>query len=278
MIRRIAVIQDLSCIGRCSMGVAISVLPAMGIEVAALPTAILSTHTAFRGFTFADFTPEAEKIMDHWKALEMRFDAILIGYLGSLRLIEMTARFLKTFADEGTQVILDPAFADNGTLYKGFDAAYVRGIRGLCASADIILPNVTEACFLLDLPMRTDGEEEAAACARAARASEDLLRGRLKNVLMTSARFSENRTGLICTGENAFIYPHELLELSCHGTGDLFASVFAGMRVLGHPVADSARTAADFTSDCIRFSMSAEDHRWYGVDYEPMLKQLMLRL
>lgn len=278
MTKRIAVIQDLSCIGRCSLGVAMAVLPAMGIEAAALPTAILSTHTAFTGFTFADFTPEAEKIIDHWKALDMRFDAILIGYLGSPRLIEMTNRFLELFSDAETQVILDPAFADNGALYKGFDAEYVRGIRRLCAHADVILPNVTEACFLLDIPMRLDGENEIEACRRIAKASGALLEGRLKNVLMTSARFDGDLTGLICVGKDAFEYPHELLSLSCHGTGDLFASVFAGMRALGHSLEDSARRAADFTRDCIRYSMTCEDHRWYGVDYEPMLKELIRSL
>lgn len=274
MTKRIAVIQDLSCIGRCSLGVALSVLPAMGAEVAALPTAILSTHTAFDGFTFADFTSEAEKIIDHWERLEMRFDAVLIGYLGSERLIRMTARFLKMFADGETQVILDPAFADNGALYKGFDAAYVRGIRDLCACADVILPNVTEACFLLGEPF----EDSVEGTKRTAEASKRLLSGRLKNVLMTSARFDGGQTGLICAGENAFAYPHERLTLSCHGTGDLFASVFAGMRALNRSLEDSAKQAADFTRECIAYSMTCEDHRWYGVDYEPKLKDLILRL
>lgn len=274
MVKRIAIIQDLSCIGRCSLGVALSVLPAMGMEAAALPTAILSTHTAFEGFTFADFTPEAEKIIDHWKALDMRFDAVLIGYLGSTRLIDMTARFLDLFAGADTQVILDPAFADNGALYKGFDAAYVRGVRGLCARADVILPNVSEVCFLLDIPF----EDSVEGSLRAAEGSGALLGGRLKNVLMTSARFGGGQTGLICVGENSFSYPHELLTLSCHGTGDLFASVFAGMRVLEHSLEDSARRAADFTRDCIAYSMTCPDHRWYGVDYEPKLKDLILSL
>lgn len=271
---RTAVIQDLSCIGRCSLGVAMAVLPAMGVEAAVLPTAILSTHTAFQGFTFMDFTPEAEKVMDHWQALGFTFDSIYIGYLGSLDLIELTGRFLDRFATLGVQVILDPAFGDNGKLYPIFDDAYVRGMRALCARADIILPNRTEACFLLDMPY---GEGEAHTSQVEARAAE-LLQGKLRDVVITSCRFSEGRTGLICVGDHAFRYPHAELSLSCHGSGDLFASVFAGHMLACGDVERAARFAADFTRDCLDYSMKCPDHRWYGVDFEAMLPELIRRL
>ena len=274
MIPRIAVVQDLSCIGRCSLGVAMSVLPAMGLEVAALPTALLSTHTAFEGFTFVDLSPEMERIMAHWKALQMRFDAIYIGYLGSIRLIELTERFIDTFRMPQTRVILDPAFGDNGALYAGFDGTYVARLRELCRHADVILPNVTEACALLELPW----EDSTACTQRLVQRAWELLDGRLRNVLITSCRFSEGWTGLICAGDNGFVYPHERVALSCHGSGDLFASVFAGLMTLGRSLPESARTAADFTRDCIRHSMNCPDHRWYGVDYEPMLGELTRRI
>ncbi len=274
MIPRIAVVQDLSCIGRCSLGVAMSVLPAMGLEVAALPTALLSTHTAFEGFTFVDLSPEMERIMAHWKALQMRFDAIYIGYLGSIRLIELTERFIDTFRMPQTRVILDPAFGDNGALYAGFDGTYVARLRELCRHADVILPNVTEACALLELPW----EDSTACTQRLVQRAWELLDGRLRNVLITSCRFSEGWTGLICAGDDGFVYPHERVALSCHGSGDLFASVFAGLMTLGRSLPESARTAADFTRDCIRHSMNCPDHRWYGVDYEPMLGELARRI
>lgn len=274
MIPRIAVVQDLSCIGRCSLGVAMSVLPAMGLEVAALPTALLSTHTAFEGFTFVDLSPEMERIMAHWKALQMRFDAIYIGYLGSIRLIELTERFIDTFRMPQTRVILDPAFGDNGALYAGFDGTYVARLRELCRHADVILPNVTEACALLELPW----EDSTACTQRLVQRAWELLDGRLRNVLITSCRFSEGWTGLICAGDDGFVYPHERVALSCHGSGDLFASVFAGLMTLGRSLPESARTAADFTRDCIRHSMNCPDHRWYGVDYEPMLGELTRRI
>ena len=274
MIPRIAVIQDLSCVGRCSLGVAMSVLPAMGLEVAALPTALLSTHTAFEGFTFVDLSPEMERIMAHWKALQMRFDAIYIGYLGSIRLIELTERFIDTFRMPQTRVILDPAFGDNGALYAGFDGTYVARLRELCRHADVILPNVTEACALLELPW----EDSTACTQRLVQRAWELLDGRLRNVLITSCRFSEGWTGLICAGDDGFVYPHERVALSCHGSGDLFASVFAGLMTLGRSLPESARTAADFTRNCIRHSMNCPDHRWYGVDYEPMLGELARRI
>ena len=274
MIPRIAVIQDLSCVGRCSLGVAMSVLPAMGLEVAALPTALLSTHTAFEGFTFVDLSDEMERIMAHWRALNLRFDAIYIGYLGSIRLIELAERFIALFRADGAPVILDPAFGDNGALYAGFDGTYVTRLRSLCSHADVILPNLTEACFLLDMPW-----EDSAECAERARtAAHGLLGDRLRNVLITSCRFDGDQTGLICAGADDFVYPHDRLALSCPGSGDLFASVFAGLMTLGRGIRASACIAADFTRDCIEYSMNCGDHRWYGVDFEPMLGALIRRI
>ena len=274
MIPRIAVLQDLSCIGRCSLGVAMSVLPAMGLEVAALPTALLSTHTAFEGFTFVDLSDEMERIMAHWRALNLRFDAIYIGYRGSIRLIELAERFIALFRADGAPVILDPAFGDNGALYAGFDGTYVARLRKLCSHADVILPNLTEACFLLDMPW-----EDSAECAEQVHTEARRLLGeRLKNVLITSCRFDGDQTGLICAGADDFVYTHDRLALSCPGSGDLFASVFAGLMTLGRGIRASACIAADFTRDCIEYSMNCGDHRWYGVDFEPMLGALMRRI
>ena len=272
MTKRLATIQDLSCIGRCSLGVAMSVVPTMGIETVVLPTAILSAHTAFDGFTFLDFTPEAEKIMGHWQALQLQFDTIYIGYLGSIQLIDLTARFLERFRAPNTKVILDPAFGDHGRLYTGFDAQYVQAMGKLCAEADIILPNVTEACFLLGLPY---AENEATTRLLQVEAAK-LLSGRLKNILITSCAFPKNRMGLFCAGEGVFEYSHERLALSCHGSGDLFASVLSGLLTLDLPLERAARMAADFTCLCLRNSMECPDHRWYGVDYEAKLADLAL--
>ena len=267
---RIAVIQDLSCIGRCSLGVAMAVLPALGAEAAVLPTAILSAHTAFEEFTFLDFAPEAEHILAHWQRMRLQFDAIYIGYLGSVRLVRLAERFVECFRAPGVRVVLDPAFGDDGRLYTGFDMDYVRAMRALCAHADVILPNVTEACFLLNVPFG-EGEAHTRELASQVRA---LLGGSLQNVILTSCRFPGEQTGLICAGADAFEYPHAQLPLVCPGTGDLFASVFVGLLVRCGRVEPAARAAADCTFDCLRHSMDCPDHRWYGVDYEAMLPAL----
>ena len=272
--KRLVTIQDLSCIGRCSLGVAMAVLPAMGIETAALPTALLSAHTQFEGFTFLDLADEAEKIMAHWQKLDIRFDTIYIGYLGSIRLVRMAARFIQAFRTAGTHVIIDPAFGDNGRLYKGFDLEYVSCLRALCAQADVILPNTTEACYLLGIEYGND----AAATREIIRRADQLLGGNLKNVLITSCRFADDQTGLACIGNNAFHYPHALLPYSLQGSGDLFASVFAGMITLEHDIESAARAAADFTYDTLAYSMRLPDRRWYGLDFEPMLKELTRRI
>ncbi len=272
--KRIAVIQDLSCIGRCSLGVAMSVLPVMGVETAVLPTAILSSHTAFEEFTFMDFTSEAKKIVAHWKKMNLHFDAIYIGYLGSLQLIQLATDFIRHFHTPQTQLIVDPAFGDHGKLYTGFDDAYVQGMRDLCTHAQIILPNVTEACFLTGMPYGESPEHSSLLARRV----EEMLGDSLKNVVLTSCCFPDGKTGLICVGQNAFLYPHEQLPLACHGTGDLFASVFCGLMLRCEDVEKSACVAADFTFDCIRHSMSCPDHRWYGVDYEAMLPELARRI
>lgn len=273
MTKRIAVIQDLSCIGRCSLAVAMSVIPVLGVETAVLPTAILSGHTAFSTYSFVDFTKEAEKIIDQWKAQDFRFDAIYIGYLGSNDLIRMTRRFIHTFRGADTFVILDPAFGDNGKLYTGFDMRYVEELRQLCGEADVILPNVTEACFLLG----ENYSDDISCSKRLLENANNLLVGRLKNVLITSCRFNEHEISLSCTGDTPFIYSHERLSVSMHGTGDLFASVFSGLVTRGQDIEQAARIAADFTCDCIAHSMKKEDRRWYGVDYEDMLGELIRR-
>jgi len=272
MTKRLATIQDLSCIGRCSLGVAMSIVPAMGIETVVLPTAILSAHTAFDGFTFLDFTPEAEKIMQHWQELKLQFDTIYIGYLGSVQLIELTQRFLKCFHTPQTKVVLDPAFGDHGRLYTGFDMEYVQAMRALCSEADVILPNMTEACMLLDVPYA----EDEATVQKLRDRSPTLISGRLENVVITSCVFPEGKMGLICAGHDCFDYAHERLSLSCHGSGDVFASVLAGLLTLGQPLERAAQLAADFTCGCIRNSMQCPDHRWYGVDYEAMIPELAL--
>ncbi|MBR7190149.1 MAG: bifunctional hydroxymethylpyrimidine kinase/phosphomethylpyrimidine kinase, partial [Oscillospiraceae bacterium] len=147
--KRIISIQDISALGKCSLTVALPIISAMGVECAVVPTAVLSTHTQFTGFTFHDLTDEMEPIADHWKREGFRFDAVYTGYLGSFRQVDIVKRYFRDFG-EGAKIIVDPAMADNGKLYAGFGPEFPAKMAELLAGADLLLPNLTEACFLLD--------------------------------------------------------------------------------------------------------------------------------
>ena len=148
--KRILTIQDISCFGKCSITIALPVISAMGVETTILPTAVLSTHTMFKGFTVKDLTDQLRPITAHWKAEGIHFDAIYTGYLGSAEEIEISREIFRTFREDGTLVFIDPVMADNGKMYPAFDENYARLNAGLCAEADIIVPNITEACFMTD--------------------------------------------------------------------------------------------------------------------------------
>ena len=157
--KRIATIQDLSCVGKCSLGIAMPILSAMGIECAALPTAVLSAHTAFDGFVCTDLTAQLAPIAAHWKALGLRFDALYTGYLASPAQVAFVEAFFDSFGRADTLVFVDPVMADQGRLYAGFDAGFPEKMRRLCARADIVTPNVTEACLLTGMEYRELHEE-----------------------------------------------------------------------------------------------------------------------
>ena len=147
--KRVLSIQDISCVGKCSLTVALPIISAAGIETAILPTAVLSTHTAFKNFTFRDLTDDIQNISDTWKLENVTFDGIYTGYLGSFRQIDLVAKIFDDFNRPGMLRFVDPAMGDNGKLYPGFDEAFARKMGELCGKADIIVPNFTEAAFML---------------------------------------------------------------------------------------------------------------------------------
>ena len=154
---KILTVQDISCVGQCSLTVALPVISACGVETCVLPSAVLSTHTAgFSGYTFRDLTDDMPAINEHWKKEKIAFDAIYTGYLGSARQIGYVKDLLATVLSEGGVAVVDPAMADNGALYPGFDAAFVEEMKGLCALADYVVPNITEACMLTGVEYKTE--------------------------------------------------------------------------------------------------------------------------
>lgn len=271
---RILTIQDISCVGQCSMTVALPILSACGQETCILPSAVLSTHTG--GFSFpaitglTDFLPEA---MQHWQAEQITFDAIYTGYLGSTELIRRTEEILTATVAPGGKIIVDPAMADHGKLYTGFDQAYVEAMAHLCAKADVILPNATEAAMLTGTPYREDFDEGYIRTL-----TEKLHALGAKYVVLTGVGSCAEDTGvLVSGGGNVYRYSHPRLPRSYHGTGDIYASVFTGCWMGGKTMEDAAAIAADFACKCIEKTIDDESH-WYGTKFETALPYLIHRL
>ena len=271
---KVLTIQDISCVGQCSLTVALPIISACGVETCVLPSAVLSTHTAgFSGYTFRDLTEDMPAIRQHWVKEGIKFDAIYTGYLGSTKQIDYVADIFADTAAENCVKIVDPAMADNGNLYPGFDMAFVEAMKGLCAKADYVLPNLTEACFLTGVEYKPTYD----------RAYIDLILEKLtalgcKNVIFTGVSYAPGKTGIVVLENGVYsYYEHDFLPNSCHGTGDIYASSFVGALVRGKSAFDAAKIAADYTVACIEATAEEENH-WYGAKFEPVLIKLIQSL
>lgn len=268
---RIAAIHDLSCFGRCSLTIALPVLSAMGCQCCPLPTALLSAHTGFPGNTFLDLTAEMGRIADHWTAMDLQFDAIYSGFLGSADQVDTVARFFDTFKKSDTAVIVDPVMGDHGTAYRTCTPELCRGMRVLAENSDVITPNLTEAALLLDRPYEEIQRTDAYEVVRR------LSVGGRRSVVLTGYSSESGQTGALCfdrdSGESKAVQtPREPQDFS--GTGDLFASVLAGGVARGVPLFQAAQAAADFVRDCIARTLAEGLTEQDGVDFEPLLGQL----
>lgn len=272
--KRILTVQDISCVGQCSLTVALPILSVCGVETCVLPTAVLSAHTAFRHFTRTDLTGEMPGVRCAWEAEGILFDALYTGYLGSAHQVEQVQEIMRSCLVPGGLRIVDPAMADFGRLYPAFDADFVAAMRSLCRSADILLPNITEACLLADVPYRDSYDRKWIS---------DLLHALSeavgsRTVVLTGVGFRPGRTGvLVAQGGKTDFYEHERLDRQSHGTGDVYASVFTGAMMSGKTVTEAAAIAADFTLACIRNTADDPAH-WYGVNFEGLLPELWKRL
>ena len=265
--KKILTIQDISCVGQCSLTVALPIISACGLETCVLPSAVLSTHTAgFTGYTFRDLTEDMPSIKDHWVKEGIQFDAIYTGYLGSTKQIDYVADIFEATAAENCVKIVDPAMADNGSLYPGFDADFVEAMKGLCTKADYVIPNITEACFLTGIEYKTEYDREYV----------DLILQKLsalgcRNIIITGISYEEGKTGVVVFEDgNYTYYEHEKLANSCHGTGDIYASAFVGAFTRGKTAYEAAKIAADYAVECIKETAKLDNH-WYGAAFEPVL-------
>ena len=269
--KRILTIQDISCVGQCSMTVALPILSACGHETCILPSAVLSTHTGgFGKPVIRHMTDAMGDMMAHWRENEITFDAILVGYLGSMDAVELVLEnYASLLGPEGI-LIVDPAMADHGRMYSGLDEAYALAMERLCRKADIILPNLTEAALFARVPYREEITEVYAA-------------GLLEKLehpcaVLTGVGFRPEETGILVRRDGkVFHHPHRRLPGSCHGTGDIFAACFTGALLQGKTMEDAVGIAGDIVCRCMEITREAPAH-WYGVRFETALPELIRRL
>lgn len=272
--KRVLSIQDLSCLGKCSLTVALPIISAMGVETSIIPTAVLSTHTMFDNFTFRDLTEDMTGIKEHFKNEDFKFDAIYTGYLGSKKQINIVMEYFNTFGNNHNYIIVDPAMADNGKLYTGFTPDFALEMAKLCSKADIILPNISEACFML-------GKDYIGENA-APHEIKDLLTALTalgaKTVVITGVKFGENDFGFMgydTRTEGFFQYSTEEIPMKSHGTGDVFASTFTGALMNDYSVYNALKIAADYTYACIKNTYNDPDAVNYGVNFEAEIPRLL---
>lgn len=262
-------VQDISCLGQCSMTVALPILSACGHETCVLPTMVLSTHTGGLGTPHRrDLTADLLPVAEHWRSLGIRFDCILAGYLGRAEQVRMVARLAEELLVPHGKLIIDPAMADHGKLYGGITPDCVEEMKTLLPSADVILPNGTEGCLLADLPMDTPAEQIVARLEERYHTA----------VLLTGVGSREGETGFLLRKAGQTVrYSRPLVGGAYHGTGDMFAAVFTGALMQGWNEADAAVLAAEFVARVAENTFSNPAHP-YGTKFETALPWLIMQL
>ena len=271
--KRVLTIQDISCLGKCSLTIALPVISALGVETVILPTAVLSTHTMFKNFTVKDLSDQLEPITAHWESEGVSFDAVYTGYLGTIEQIDQVRDIFRRFRGENTTVVVDPVMADNGKLYPAFNMDYVKENAKLCGDADIIVPNITEAAFMTGMEYREEYDE--GYIKEMLSALNDLGAG---ISVLTGVSLQKGKTGVMGydrkTGKY-YVYQNDRVDASYHGTGDLFSSTCVGEMMRGLDWQDAMRIAADYTAHTIRVTLENPRKPWYGVDFETTIPDLL---
>ena len=265
--KRLVAINDISGFGKCSLTVALPIISAAGVETICMPTAVLSTHTGgFTGYTYRDLTCDMPDIGEHWKSIGLNPDAIYSGFLGSFDQIDIVKKFAEDFKTEDNIFIADPCMADHGKMYAIFDEKFAAAMAELCSKADIILPNITESCFMTG--------EEFKDGVQTPEYIENLLNKLIdmgaKNVVLTGVAFEEGKVGAACMGSDrvAQYYFENRLPGAYHGTGDVFASAFCGALLSGFSIYESMSISVRYVCDCIKRTQSMDNPITYGVDFE----------
>ena len=266
--KRVAAIHDISCFGKCSLTVALPIISAAGVECSVIPTAVLSTHTGgFTGFTYRDLTTDVQPIADHWKTLDIEFDSIYTGYLGSFEQLELVSTFFDDFKNDHSLILVDPVMADNGVLYQSFPKTFPNGMKKLCSKADVIVPNITEAVLMLN--------EEYKEGPYTKEYIENLLKNLAKigpkQVVLTGVYFDDTALGAATYDSETGVISYALaprVEGYYHGTGDIFGSALLSGLLNDIPLAKAAQIAVDFTVKSIAWTKEAGTDLRFGVNFE----------
>lgn len=270
--KRVVAIHDISGIGKCSLTVALPIISAAGVECSVLPTAVLSTHTGgFTGFTYRDLTEDIEPIVKHWETLNLKYDSIYTGFLGSFEQIDLVKKGIDVLADKDTLIAVDPVMADNGKLYTIFPENFPQAMKGLCEKANLIMPNITETVLMLGEEYKEGPYTEeyiAGLIQRLAKATG------VKMIVLTGVYFNEKELGAAAYDEGKIEYiMGEKLPGSYHGTGDVFGSALVGALVNGCSLSKAVRIAIDFTIRSLAWTKEAKTECRYGVNFEVNLPQ-----
>ena len=274
---RVLAINDISCVGKCSLTVALPIISASGVTCDILPTAILSTHTGgFKGYTFRDLSDDIPAILAHWKSLNLKYDIIISGYLGSISQIEMVKSVKKDFLKEEGLFIVDPVMGDNGILYSHFDQKFVEEMKSLCRIADIVVPNLTEACFLTDTPYAPMSEHDYTSILLK-------LKELCPQPSVTGCDICENgqkRSTVFYTAPDGSVkkYSTEKIEGAFHGAGDVYASALVGALARGVSMDKAVQISADFTKNSIAQTKADQTEARFGLNSESQILHFLLDL
>ena len=265
--KKILTIQDISCYGQCSITVALPILSAFGFETAILPSAILSTHTAgFKNFTVHDLSDEIPLIINHWKNENIKFDCLYSAYLGEVKHIDLVLKIMDELLNDNALFVVDPVMGDNGKLYPAFNNSYVQAMKKLVSKADIIIPNLTEACFLVDEEYKEDYDESYIL-----NILNKLKSLGAKSVVLTGVKYNDNKIGIASLENDKYhYYEHERIAKSYHGTGDIYTSSFLGEYLKHHDMDKAIELSAKFVVESIKNTLNDDTHN-YGVKFEPLL-------
>lgn len=275
MQKRALAIHDISCVGRCSLTVALPILSAAGVNTSVIPTALLSTHTGeFTGYTHLDLSDQLLPIAAHLETLGLHFDAFYSGYLASAEQVNLVAKITDMLCDENTRIFVDPAFADHGKLYSHMGDDMPAQMRMLCSRAHTVTPNFTEASFLLNKPYLAEGYDEAYVRGLAT----ELAALGPQNVVITDIRIRDGETGVAVYQKRTkdfHLFFKPKFDGVFYGTGDAFASFLIACRINGMPLMQAVRTALDCTHEAIRLTLEGGEPLRYGVQFERVLPRLI---